>query len=86
MDNTQAYQLGHALGAIVVIVALIAFYFLPTIVAFILRHHYRWPIFVVNLVAGAPIVRIVAETNNWMERAKAQDLSGSLGDYYKGDA
>ena len=50
MDNTQAYQLGHALGAIVVIVALIAFYFLPTIVAFIRRHHYRWPIFVVNLV------------------------------------
>lgn len=42
--------------------------------------------FAVELVAGAPIVRIVAETNNWMERAQAQDLCGSLGDYYKGDA
>jgi hypothetical protein len=59
MDNTQAYQLGHALGAIVVIVALIAFYFLPTIVAFIRRHHYRWPIFVVNLVAGWTLIGLL---------------------------
>src|SRR5262249_34820847 len=42
--------------------------------------------FAVELVAGAPIMRTVAETNNWMERAQAQDLCGSLGDYYKGDA
>lgn len=59
MDNTQAYQLGHALGAIVVIVALIAFYFLPTNVAFIRRHHYRWPIFVVNLVAGWTLIGLL---------------------------
>ena len=46
MDNTQAYQLGLSLGLIVGSVALIAFYFLPIIVAFIRHHHYRWPIFV----------------------------------------
>ena len=59
IDNTQADQLGLSLGLIVGSIALIAFYFLPTIVAFIRHHHYRWPIFVINLVAGWTLIGLL---------------------------
>ena len=56
MDNTQAYQLGQSLGAIVVIAALIALYIVPTILAFSRTHHYRWRIFGINLFLGWSVI------------------------------
>jgi MFS family permease len=59
MDNNSAYQLGLSLGMYVGGAALIAVYFLPSIVAFIRRHDYRWPIFVVNLIAGWTVIGLI---------------------------
>lgn len=41
---------------ILFIAVAVAFYLLPTIIAFSRQHHYRWIIFAINAIAGATVI------------------------------
>jgi hypothetical protein len=47
-------------GSLIAVVLVALLYLLPSIVAFARHHHYRWPIAVVNVLAGWTLIGLLA--------------------------